>query len=300
MEPRDAADETSMSTQTPTEIARLDLGGVRTVVDWAAAEGWDPGLRDAEAFHAADAEGFLGAFVDGDLAGAVSAVQYGARFGFIGLYIVRPEYRTMQLGVGLARHALELLEGRIVGIDGVVEHQHQYAHLGFATAWRNVRYRGVVPARADSRSDDAVVPAASVDFDALAAYDAAHFGARREAFLAPWISLPGHEALVCLGAGGSREKPAVTGFGVIRPCREGARIGPLFADDAETADALFRRLAAAGGDVILDTPEANPAAVALAGRHGMIPVFETARMYRGGDPGLPAARIFGVTSFELG
>ena len=291
-----------METHAGSEIVQLGPNGVRTVVDWAAAEGWDPGPHDAEAFYAADDGGFLGAYVRGELAGTVSAVRYGAGFGFIGLYIVRPEYRAMQLGVGLARRALDRLGDRTVGIDGVVEHRHQYAHLGFATAWRNVRYRGLVPASCPgpAAGGRVIVPAASVGFDELAAYDAAHFGARRDAFLAPWVSLPGHLALACLGAPGPGAAPAVRGYGVIRPCREGARIGPLFADDADTAEALFGRLTAAGGDVILDTPEANPAAVALAGRHGLTPVFETARMYRGGDPGLPAARIFGVTSFELG
>jgi hypothetical protein len=28
-------------------------------VEWAAQEGWNPGLADAECFHAADPEGFL-------------------------------------------------------------------------------------------------------------------------------------------------------------------------------------------------------------------------------------------------
>lgn len=42
------------------------------------------------------------------------------------------------------------------------------------------------------------------------------------------------------------------------------------------------------------------AAVALATRAGLEPVFETARLYRGPDPGLPLASIFGVTTFELG
>jgi hypothetical protein len=36
------------------------------------------------------------------------------------------------------------------------------------------------------------------------------------------------------------------------------------------------------------------------GHHGMTPVFETARLYRGVDPVLPAERIFGFTGFELG
>ena len=46
----------------------------------------------------------------------------------------------------------------------------------------------------------------------------------------------------------------------------------------------------------------NPglADAAPARRHGLAPVFETARMYTRGDPGLPLSRIFGITTFELG
>ena len=38
---------------------------LRTVLDWAAAEGWNPGHDDATAFHAADPEGFFVAEEDG-------------------------------------------------------------------------------------------------------------------------------------------------------------------------------------------------------------------------------------------
>ena len=46
--------------------------------------------------------------------------------------------------------------------------------------------------------------------------------------------------------------------------------------------------------------ETNAAARGLAERHGMAPVFETARMYAGDAPSEPVERIFGVTTFELG
>ena len=291
-----------MDDHTTIELRRLDAAGVAAAVDWAAREGWDPGLRDAEAFFAADPEGFLGAFVDGALEGTVSAVRYGDGSGFIGLLIVRPDHRNGLLGGRLAHAALDRLGGRTVGIDGVPEHQRQYARLGFVTAWRNVRYRGTVHAAAGYGPGDgrAVVPAASLPFAALAAYDAGHFGAHRDAFLREWLRLPGHTALACVSAPVPGRDTEVRGLGVIRACCEGAKVGPLFADDEEVAEALFRRLVEEHDDVILDTPEANPAAIALAERHGMTPVFETARMYRGRDPHLPAGRIFGVTSFELG
>jgi hypothetical protein len=94
----------------------------------------------------------------------------------------------------------------------------------------------------------------------------------------------------------------MVGFGVARPCRVGVKVGPLFADDEATADALFEGLSAWTGDqpIFLDVPETNAAARRLAERHGMSPVFATARMYAGEAPDEPVDRIFGVTTFELG
>ena len=95
----------------------------------------------------------------------------------------------------------------------------------------------------------------------------------------------------------------LAGYGVLRLCRSGYKIGPLFADRPEYAEALFVALkahAAEGAPLYLDVPEVNPAAVALAKRYNMNAVFETARMYTGKSPDLPMNRLFGVTTFELG
>jgi hypothetical protein len=82
----------------------------------------------------------------------------------------------------------------------------------------------------------------------------------------------------------------------------GFKIGPLFADHDDGADLLFNALTAGaeGRPVFLDCPEPNRSATDLATRHGLSPVFETARMYRGPAPDLPLSRIYGITTFELG
>ncbi|TIU88228.1 MAG: GNAT family N-acetyltransferase, partial [Mesorhizobium sp.] len=74
----------------PRTIRTLTASEVETLVDWAAGEGWNPGLGDAAAFRTADPDGFIGAFVDGEMVAGISAVAYGPGFGFIGLYICRP------------------------------------------------------------------------------------------------------------------------------------------------------------------------------------------------------------------
>jgi hypothetical protein len=55
-----------------------------------------------------------------------------------------------------------------------------------------------------------------------------------------------------------------------------------------------------GGKIFLDVPSINRDAVALAQDRGLVPVFETARMYTGAIPPLRLERVFGVTTFELG
>lgn len=274
-------------------VARPEEMGL--LLDWAAEEGWNPGLADAAAFHAADPGGFLLGEVAGEPVACIAALRQGARHGFIGFYIVRPEWRGRGIGIALWRAGMERLAGRVVGLDGVVAQQANYARSGFALAWRNVRYAAGAP-RAVPGASGRVVPAAEVPFAALAALDARVFPAPREEFLRAWLDAPGHHALAVLDEAG-----AARGFGVRRPCREGSKIGPLTAAAAPFARALFNALAGdAPGPVFLDLPEPNAAAVALAREAGMAPVFETARMYAGPAPRLAVGEIFGVASFELG
>jgi hypothetical protein len=89
---------------------------------------------------------------------------------------------------------------------------------------------------------------------------------------------------------------------VLRACRAGYKTGPLFADDDRVAGELLGALTASvpGQLITLDVPNSNPAAVALAERHGMTSIFETARMYPRKPSALPIKHLFGVTSIELG
>jgi ribosomal protein S18 acetylase RimI-like enzyme len=268
----------------------------REEVDWAldlaAAEGWNPGLHDAGAFYAADPHGFLLGELDGEPVGCISAVAYDEGYGFIGLYIVRPEFRGRGYGFALWQAAMAYLGERNVGLDGVVAQQENYRRSGFRLANRNVRY-----ARADSplKGEDRTVSVADVPRAALAEFDRRHFPAPRAAFLDAWLAMPNSNTRAVL------DGDTLRGYGTIRSCRSGYKIGPLFADDAEIAEALFRSLSAgAEGEVYLDVPEPNVAAVHLAHRHGFTPVFETARMYTGPTPSVDLDRVFGVTTFELG
>ena len=142
-----------------------------------------------------------------------------------------------------------------------------------------------------------MLPLSALPFQSVADYDRPFFAAGRPTFVKGWIA----QAQSC--ALGIVENNRLAGYGVIRRCRNGCKIGPLLADTPDLADGLFVALSAhATRDepIYLDVPQPNTGAIELAERHGMTPVFETARMFTKGAPAIPIDRLYGITSFEVG
>jgi len=194
---------------------------------------------------------------------------------------------------------MERLKGRTVGLDGVVAQQDNYRRSGFELAHRNMRFEGVAGQGGpiSHPPGPALAPLGEVAEALLNDYDADFFPASRAAFLRAWIGQPGTVALAAMA--GSK----LAGYGVLRPCRVGYKIGPLFADSPDLAEAILFALRGhvpAGSPFYLDIPACNPAAQALVERCGMTLAFETARMYLGPAPDLALERTYGITSFELG
>ncbi|MGY3614993.1 GNAT family N-acetyltransferase [Bradyrhizobium sp. USDA 10063] len=284
--PPPAANGLRIRTMRPDEIS--------IAVNWAAAEGWNPGLADATCFAAADPEGFFIGELDGAPVATVSCVNYDESFAFLGFYIVRNDLRGRGYGLRMWNAAIAHAGRRVIGLDGVVAQQDNYRKSGFELAYTNVRYGGT-PVALDAPQANVItltdVPLATVEAD-----DATVFPARRTAFLRAWIGAPGHVGCALVRDG------ELAGWGVIRPCRNGRKIGPLVADDRASAEVVLSALLARVGDgeIFLDVPCINGDAVALAQDLGLAPVFETARMYTGAVPPLRLERVFGVTTFELG
>jgi len=267
---------------------------IAIAIDWAAAEGWNPGLGDAGCFATVDTDGFLIGEIGGEPAATISCVNYGPHFSFLGFYIVRKDLRGRGYGLRIWNAAIAHAGTRVIGLDGVVAQQDNYRKSGFSLAYANVRYGGI--ANATGERHDAIVDLKQVSLADIEASDAAVFPAPRPAFLRSWVSAPGHIGRALIRDG------ALAAWGVIRPCRTGYKIGPLVADDRDAAQTVLSALldAIGGGEVFLDVPSINPQAVALAKDAGLAPMFETARMYTAPVQPLQLDRVFGVTTFELG
>lgn len=263
-------------------------------IEWARDVGWNPGLYDAECHYPVDPDGWFCAEHEDEILGVGVATNYDNTFSFGGFYIVKEPFRHHGIGWDIFSAMLRHVGDRNFGGDGVYEMQDKYhAKIGLQFAYRNIRWQGI----GNGTEQPDLVFATDVPFDSLLQYDTAHFPVQREVFLKNWIQQPEATALVKID-----NKEQINGYGVIRKCYEGYKIGPIFANSPAIADELFDGLTAtiSGEMVFFDTPEPNSAAVRMAQKHSMNQVFGTARMYTKKMPSLPLDEIFGVTTFELG
>jgi len=162
-------------------------------------------------------------------------------------------------------------------------------------AYRNIRYEGISGGKPYYNAR--TIKLSNLPFETIESYDRPFFPEARSQFIKSWINQPDSTALGIIRGG------ELKGYGLIRECRSGHKIGPLYAESSELAETLFLALKSAVKEkapIYLDTPELNQSAVSLVKRHNMEVVFETARMYMGEMPHLPLDRVFGVTSFEVG
>ena len=189
----------------------------------------------------------------------------------------------------------QLSMGGTIGLDGVDAMVPFYASGGFEIFTRHRRFQLSQPS-SSAKQSELVVPLDSLPLPKVADYALQCFPARHETYLGHWIDQPGAISL------GYVEEGKLLGFGVARPCLVGHKIGPLFADSYEVADALFQAFQRQQGDapLFLDAPDNNPAAVELCHHYAMEEVFGCMRMYYGPPPEIAHEKIFGITTLEVG
>lgn len=274
------------------QVKNMGRKELSLAIDAAYEHGWHPGRNIEDCFLQVDPDGYIGGYIDGELAGFLSAVAYDDHFGFIGMYLVREAFRGQGYGIQLWNEAMRHLSGRNVGLDSVADKIETYKKVGFLSAYRNLRFSG----RGDIAASGASIDLHELPCSMLLDYDRGKFPADRGRLLACWINIPGSFARGILRDG------KLAGYGIVRPCQTQYKISPLIADDRDAAEQLYSDLINCIPDMefYLDVPEVNTEGVMMAKSLGMQPVFETTRMYNRGKPDVDMSKTFGVLSFEMG
>lgn len=264
---------------------------------WMTKEGWNPGLNDHETFFQADPEGFFVGELDGRPVATLSAVKHSKDFGFFGCYIVDPAIRGKGYGLALHEAGRSYLKGCTQGGDAVVANIEIYKQIGRVFSHMNTRFKIVRGHEVSHLRPHPVVDARSVDFQSMAQFDEVCFPSQRRNFLMSWLHQKNAFAKACV------EGSKVQGYGVIRQCQNGWKIGPLFAKESTYAEALLISLVESipvDDFCIIDMPHCNLSALPLAEKWGMSEVFKTARMYTGLEPIVRTDYIYGLTTLEIG
>ncbi len=280
------------------QFERLDKEGLKTLVKWAEIEGWNPGSNDADVYWATDPEGYYGYYIDGDLIAGGSIVSYDKEFGFMGFFIVKPEYRSLGIGRKIWYQRRDTLLSRLnngasIGMDGVLAMQSYYEKGGFKIAFRDERWEKT---GMKFNVDKSISPIEDEDINSILTYDKQCFGFSRPQFLVPWLALPNNKTFKYIEDGKLR------GFTIVRKANTGYKICPLFADNKIIAEELYKAClnSVVGEPLYLDIPVKNKGALNLIRKYKATYVFECARMYYGNPPNIPIDKVFGITTFELG
>ena len=280
-------------------IREMSVEDLRLAFSWAVGEKWNPGKFDSESYLALGSDGFLMLYLDEEPVGSISLVRLSDEFAFIGLFIVKPEYRNKGLGTKLFKAALEKLGSvKTIGLYGVPSQVSRYKSHGFGSLGSTSRY-----SRKSAADDVSSLLRSGTPglFEAMCEYDRGVFPGNRSAWFKQMLQLPQTFAFVSLKGG------VVNGFGIVRPLMEGFRVGPLYADDFESAQALFRVLSSripTGSSLILDSPETCSFIKMFAEWAGLelVSEVEMSRMYKaqGGLVRPDPEKELAVASLELG
>ncbi|MDR0468829.1 MAG: GNAT family N-acetyltransferase [Peptococcaceae bacterium] len=260
----------------------------------AFKEGWNPGLYDGVAFYQADPDGFFLAEQDGGMVGGISAVNFDDRLIVIGNHFVLPPYRGQGIGKALWERALLVAGDKSIRVNGLPEGRLFYESYGFQELGNIIRYGGSV--FAEGRISDDVYSAQDISFSQLTDFDAGFFGISRPGFLRTWLATPAMISLCLLKEG------ELQGWGCMRRCRNGWRLGPVFAKHYEHAEELVRHfaLSTVAENVYMDITDSNVQAIRLAFAMGMTPWEARVKLYRGEYIKEPLDQIFGFTTVDIG
>ncbi|MAS28485.1 GNAT family N-acetyltransferase [Synechococcus sp. UW105] len=289
------------------KIRTINRADVPLMTSWARQEGFAPGKGDVGIYRHTDRQGLWVGCLGGEPIGCIAGVRYNLVYGFIGLYIVRPDHRGQGYGKELWQHALDHLESvACIGLEAAEDRIDDYSRWGFQPASPTIRWRTTAAPTLGS-SPDLPMPDGlrllsgdAIPEPALQIYDAQRELSPRPHFLSDWLHHPAGSVVALLD-----QHQACHGFARIRPCLlidgEGWRIGPLLADSPELAELLIRALLQDHpGVVIIDSPGGNPFASPLMERIGFEPFARTLRMYRGRIPNQGLEDVYGLACLELG
>lgn len=217
-------------------VRPLTLADLPAAMRLSTEPGWDQTEEDwrlmiARAATRGDAALGVEA-ADGRLVASAMTLGYGDHFGWISMVLVTQGWRRRGLAKNLLARCIDSLRGRglVPVLDATPAGRGVYLPLGFIDRYGLTR---MVAAAPRIQPSGATRPAASADLPAILDYDRAVFGGDRADILRDLLMRAGERARLIERDG------RLVGFALGRPGRTAWHVGPVVADSAAIAQALF-------------------------------------------------------------
>ncbi|BBB15137.1 GCN5-related N-acetyltransferase [Candidatus Rickettsiella viridis] len=278
------------------------------VMGWCKEEKWNIGKYDASFYHKLDPKGHFLLLENGQPVGAISIIRYSSQLFTIGPFIVKKEYRNKGYGAEIWQYAMRVLEKNpdaTAYLHAVPPQIPRYARSGFKESFHIQRWQKTSTENSVANKDainEGIKNLNTVSSESIIEYDQSIFSVSRKKLLTEFMQCQ-HVA----GFASTDDSGKVTGLGIIRPCIEGFRVGPLYADHIENAQKLFRVLLGAvnNSTVFLDAPSHNPYIESFTQHFNLnrVPEADTVAMFKGDVP--PSLlenkhKNYAICSLEIG
>lgn len=216
----------------------------------------------------------------GALVGTTVLTRHGASFAVVSMVLVATRCGGRGLGRRLMRQALDHAGDAVVFLYATEQGRPLYEKLGFTTIGAVHTHLGpMAPADGPAGSR----PATPADLPAIAALDAATFGADRGPLVRRLPDVLEQLRVI-------DEQGSITGYAGTWPSSRYTAVGPVVAQNAGDARTLIADLArGTSGPLRLDLDDRRPDLHAWATGLGVPPRNTTAMMLRGAET-LPGAR----------
>ena len=284
---------------------------VETREKWLIPEGW-PGMKfTLTATYANDRDGFYLLEKDGQKIASISVVTYPEiKFAYIGFYIVTKPFRNQGYGKLLItktmQHTTEKLGITAFGLNCVESAVSMYQKYGFTVTTVDEFWKYTAVEHA-SKPINEIINLNNLDQNLLRDvidFDASVLGAQRTGFITEFLFKPNTVIVIV------QEDDKIQGYGIISE-REPAiveqyksyRIGPLYANDTDLAQAILKQLitvAEPHESVFLETPGNNIDAVALVKLFGFERTGVQPKMFKGIATNLDIKKVFCYSSIAIG
>lgn len=282
----------------------MELNDFKIVRRWCEKENWNPGLHDIFIYYQLGKDDHSLFFENNRPISAISLVKYSPVFFTIGSFIVKENYRKKGYGAATWKKALSRLDNHpdaTVLLYAVKKQINRYKKHGFQAQYTNKRWNLTFKTRSLLTHSPYLKKITITLVKEISAYDKHVFSCSRARIFTELCRHPGIEGFVF------KADNVIQGYGIIRPCLTGYRIGPLIADSPEIAQCLLTKLLSVSGSepTIIDIPDCNPQGEQLMKSVGAArdKDYDTIAMIKGEVPPEYKGNIsknYGIFSLEIG